>query len=148
MTFSQWAQKGRNSGEQMTSASACVYGWARKQSWVSCAHNLGHNLPALHAWEALEMSCLQIQLFEANCWKDVLQPLKFCFFFQIVLQTLLAFAITCYGIVHIAGEFKDMDATSELKNKYVFYPSPAVISLLSTVLLSLHFPQTPCRTAL
>ena len=34
-----------------------------------------------------------------------------------VLQTLLAFAVTCYGIVHIAGEFKDMDATSELKNK-------------------------------
>uniref|UniRef100_A0A8V0YIJ0 Membrane magnesium transporter 1 n=1 Tax=Gallus gallus TaxID=9031 RepID=A0A8V0YIJ0_CHICK len=33
------------------------------------------------------------------------------------LQTLLAFAVTCYGIVHIAGEFKDMDATSELKNK-------------------------------
>uniref|UniRef100_A0A6I8NKP2 Membrane magnesium transporter 1 n=1 Tax=Ornithorhynchus anatinus TaxID=9258 RepID=A0A6I8NKP2_ORNAN len=37
--------------------------------------------------------------------------------FTIVLQTLLAFAVTCYGIVHIAGEFKDMDATSELKNK-------------------------------
>ncbi|KAH0520163.1 Membrane magnesium transporter 1 [Microtus ochrogaster] len=36
---------------------------------------------------------------------------------SIVLQTLLAFAVTCYGIVHIAGEFKDMDATSELKNK-------------------------------
>ncbi|XP_066879880.1 ER membrane protein complex subunit 5 isoform X2 [Kogia breviceps] len=35
---------------------------------------------------------------------------------DIVLQTLLAFAVTCYGIVHIAGEFKDMDATSELKN--------------------------------
>lgn len=25
--------------------------------------------------------------------------------------------MTCYGIVHIAGEFKDMDASSELKNK-------------------------------
>ncbi|XP_074125523.1 ER membrane protein complex subunit 5 [Sminthopsis crassicaudata] len=36
---------------------------------------------------------------------------------DIVLQTLLAFAVTCYGIVHLAGEFKDMDATSELKNK-------------------------------
>ncbi|KAM4665012.1 ER membrane protein complex subunit 5 [Discoglossus pictus] len=36
---------------------------------------------------------------------------------DIVLQTLLAFVVTCYGIVHIAGEFKDMDATSELKNK-------------------------------
>ncbi|RMC08166.1 hypothetical protein DUI87_15200 [Hirundo rustica rustica] len=36
---------------------------------------------------------------------------------DIVLQTLLAFAVTCYGIAHIAGEFKDMDATSELKNK-------------------------------
>lgn len=40
---------------------------------------------------------------------------------QIVLQTLLAFAVTCYGIVHIAGEFRDMDATSELKNKYVLF---------------------------
>lgn len=36
---------------------------------------------------------------------------------DIVLQTLLAFVLTCYGIVHIAGEFKDMDASSELKNK-------------------------------
>uniref|UniRef100_A0A4W3H0F8 Membrane magnesium transporter n=1 Tax=Callorhinchus milii TaxID=7868 RepID=A0A4W3H0F8_CALMI len=36
---------------------------------------------------------------------------------DICLQTLLAFILTCYGIVHIAGEFKDMDATSELKNK-------------------------------
>lgn len=35
----------------------------------------------------------------------------------IVLQTLLAFAVTFYGIVRIAGEFKDLDATSELKNK-------------------------------
>ncbi|KAL4648275.1 membrane magnesium transporter 1 [Arapaima gigas] len=36
---------------------------------------------------------------------------------DIVLQTLLAFILTCYGIVHIAGEFKDMDASAELKNK-------------------------------
>ncbi|XP_049636658.1 LOW QUALITY PROTEIN: ER membrane protein complex subunit 5-like [Suncus etruscus] len=36
---------------------------------------------------------------------------------DIVLQTLLAFAVTFYGIVRIAGEFKDLDATSELKNK-------------------------------
>ncbi|XP_043535218.1 ER membrane protein complex subunit 5 [Chiloscyllium plagiosum] len=36
---------------------------------------------------------------------------------DIVLQTLVAFLLTCYGIVHVAGEFKDMDATSELKNK-------------------------------
>ena len=36
---------------------------------------------------------------------------------DIVLQTLLAFTVACYGIVHIAGEFKDRDATSELKNK-------------------------------
>ncbi|XP_052429905.1 ER membrane protein complex subunit 5 [Carassius gibelio] len=36
---------------------------------------------------------------------------------DIVLQTLLSFVITCYGIVHISGEFKDMDAASELKNK-------------------------------
>ncbi|XP_043913245.1 ER membrane protein complex subunit 5 [Protopterus annectens] len=38
---------------------------------------------------------------------------------DIVLQTLFAFLITCYGIVHVAGDFKDMDATSELQNKYV-----------------------------
>ncbi|XP_065127918.1 ER membrane protein complex subunit 5 [Paramisgurnus dabryanus] len=36
---------------------------------------------------------------------------------DIVLQTLLSFVVTCYGIVHISGEFKDMDASSELKNK-------------------------------
>ncbi|XP_059126879.1 membrane magnesium transporter 2-like [Peromyscus eremicus] len=36
---------------------------------------------------------------------------------DIVLQTLLAFAVTCYGVVHTAGEFKDRDATSELENK-------------------------------
>ncbi|XP_023653238.2 ER membrane protein complex subunit 5 [Paramormyrops kingsleyae] len=36
---------------------------------------------------------------------------------DIVLQTLLAFVISCYGIVHIAGDFKDMDASSELQNK-------------------------------
>ncbi|XP_037317586.2 ER membrane protein complex subunit 5 [Pungitius pungitius] len=36
---------------------------------------------------------------------------------DIVLQTLLSFVMTCYGIAHIAGEFKDMDASSELKSK-------------------------------
>ncbi|XP_067883349.1 ER membrane protein complex subunit 5 [Heterodontus francisci] len=36
---------------------------------------------------------------------------------DIVIQTLLAFLLTCYGLVHMAGEFKDMDATSELKTK-------------------------------
>ncbi|KAF5926585.1 hypothetical protein HPG69_001214, partial [Diceros bicornis minor] len=35
----------------------------------------------------------------------------------IVLHTLLDFAVTCSVIVHIAGELKDMNATSELKNK-------------------------------
>lgn len=35
---------------------------------------------------------------------------------DIVLQTLLAFALTCYGVVHTAGDFRDRDATSELKN--------------------------------
>lgn len=35
---------------------------------------------------------------------------------DIVLQTLLAFALTCYGVVHSAGDFRDRDATSELKN--------------------------------
>ncbi|RMC19696.1 hypothetical protein DUI87_03260 [Hirundo rustica rustica] len=43
---------------------------------------------------------------------------------DIVLQTLMAFAVTCYGIAHIAGEFKDMDATSELKNKEKFLAAP------------------------
>lgn len=36
---------------------------------------------------------------------------------DIILQTLLAFAVTCYGVVHTAGEFKDRDATSELRSK-------------------------------
>lgn len=35
---------------------------------------------------------------------------------DIVLQTLLAFALTCYGVVHTAGDFRDRDATSELKD--------------------------------
>lgn len=35
---------------------------------------------------------------------------------DIVLQTLLAFVLTCYGVVHAAGDFRDRDATSELKN--------------------------------
>lgn len=44
--------------------------------------------------------------------------------------------MTCYGIVNIAGEFKDMDASSELKNKWVFLhssypPASSVITLLS-----------------
>lgn len=43
--------------------------------------------------------------------------LSFFALLQIVLQTILSFVMTCYGIVHIAGEFKDMDASSELKNK-------------------------------
>lgn len=43
--------------------------------------------------------------------------LVFFYLSQIVLQTLLSFVMTCYGIVNIAGEFKDMDASSELKNK-------------------------------
>lgn len=34
-----------------------------------------------------------------------------------VLQTLLAFAVICCGIVHIAGDFKDVNAASELENK-------------------------------
>ncbi|KAK7827435.1 hypothetical protein U0070_026641 [Myodes glareolus] len=37
---------------------------------------------------------------------------------DIVLQTLLAFAVTCYGVVHTAGEFKDRDATSELRKHH------------------------------
>ncbi|XP_052053435.1 membrane magnesium transporter 2-like [Apodemus sylvaticus] len=35
---------------------------------------------------------------------------------DLVLQTLLAFALTCYGVVHTAGDFRDRDATSELQN--------------------------------
>lgn len=52
---------------------------------------------------------------------------------DIVLQTLLAFAVACYGVVHTAGDFKDRDATSELRSMkfdtlrnrpsfYVFHP--------------------------
>nr|XP_044988068.1 ER membrane protein complex subunit 5-like [Jaculus jaculus] len=36
---------------------------------------------------------------------------------DIVLQTLLAFALACYGTVHAAGEFRDVDAASELRSK-------------------------------
>ncbi|KAJ7403791.1 hypothetical protein BTVI_74993 [Pitangus sulphuratus] len=50
---------------------------------------------------------------------------------DIVLQTLLAFAVTCYGIAHIAGEFKDMDATSELKNKLQGLAHPLLVSVPS-----------------
>lgn len=43
-----------------------------------------------------------------------------CIYFcllEIVPQTQLVFAVGDYGTVQIAGEFKDVDATSELKNK-------------------------------
>lgn len=51
------------------------------------------------------------------CFFNSLSLSLFFVFLQIVLQTILSFVMTCYGIVHIAGEFKDMDASSELKNK-------------------------------
>ncbi|KAI4553035.1 hypothetical protein MJT46_016329 [Ovis ammon polii x Ovis aries] len=35
---------------------------------------------------------------------------------DMVLQTLLAFAVTCYGIVHIAGEFKVLFRPSNTTN--------------------------------
>ncbi|KAL4631666.1 membrane magnesium transporter 1 [Arapaima gigas] len=36
---------------------------------------------------------------------------------DIVLQTLLAFGVTCCAVVRIAGEFRNMDASSELRNR-------------------------------
>ncbi|CAN0178101.1 ER membrane protein complex subunit 5 [Lampetra fluviatilis] len=36
---------------------------------------------------------------------------------DIVLQTLLGLLVAVYGVVNIAGEFRDMDATAELKYK-------------------------------
>ncbi|XP_044538652.1 ER membrane protein complex subunit 5 [Gracilinanus agilis] len=36
---------------------------------------------------------------------------------DIILQTLLAFLITLYGIVQSAGDFRELDATLELENR-------------------------------
>lgn len=67
---------------------------------------------------------------------------------DIVLQTLSAFAVTCYGVVHTAGDLKDRDATSELKDVmldalrshpsfYVFRPpGRGLFKPLATVLSS------------
>lgn len=41
----------------------------------------------------------------------------YTYFKDIALQTLLPFAVTCSGIVHITGDFKDTGITPELKNK-------------------------------
>lgn len=61
---------------------------------------------------------MQTILISAFISLQIIDSCLFRFFsLQIVLQTLLSFVMTCYGIVHIAGEFKDMDASSELKNK-------------------------------
>ena len=62
-------------------------------------------------------------------WYSVLSksselPFLVFFYLQIVLQTLLSFVMTCYGIVHIAGEFREMDASSELKNRYACIFTP------------------------
>lgn len=56
-------------------------------------------------------------LIKELLWRLPLMLRSFYALLQIVLQTILSFVMTCYGIVHIAGEFKDMDASSELKNK-------------------------------
>lgn len=40
----------------------------------------------------------------------------YIYFKDIALQTLPAFAVTCSGIVHITGDFKDTGITLELKN--------------------------------
>lgn len=61
---------------------------------------------------------LMLLLFVDNLHYFTAKPIRLVFFsLQIVLQAILSFVMTCYGIVHIAGEFKDMDASSELKNK-------------------------------
>ncbi|KAM5262692.1 LOW QUALITY PROTEIN: ER membrane protein complex subunit 5-like [Ctenodactylus gundi] len=66
----------------------------------------GTSLSALaHAAFSTAQHCSYMRLTEK---KDESLP---------IVQTLLAFAVTCYGRVHLAGDFKDMDATSELKKK-------------------------------
>lgn len=68
----------------------------------------------------IDVSCNQLQdtdHLESHACVVFLDTASLVLCFQIVLQTLLSFVITCYGIVHISGEFKDMDASSELKNK-------------------------------
>ncbi|KAG5853066.1 ER membrane protein complex subunit 5-like [Anguilla rostrata] len=69
---------------------------------------------------------------------------------DIVLQTLLAFIMTCYGIVHIAGEFKEMDASSELKNKSFDtlknHPSFYVFNHRGRVLFCPPDQEPPCRS--
>ncbi|KAG9340983.1 hypothetical protein JZ751_020177 [Albula glossodonta] len=69
---------------------------------------------------------------------------------DIVLQTLLAFVVTCYGIVHIAGEFKEMDASSELKNKTFDtlknHPSFYVFNHRGRVLFRSPDQDSPCTS--
>ncbi|KAJ8246983.1 hypothetical protein GJAV_G00257450 [Gymnothorax javanicus] len=69
---------------------------------------------------------------------------------DIVLQTLLAFVVTCYGIVHIAGEFKEVDASSELKNKSFDtlknHPSFYVFNHRGRVLFRPPEEEPPCRS--
>ncbi|XP_060783791.1 ER membrane protein complex subunit 5 [Neoarius graeffei] len=66
---------------------------------------------------------------------------------DIVLQTLLAFVVTCCGIVHISGEFKDMDASSELKHKTFDtlrnHPSFYLFNHRGRVLFSSPEPEVP-----
>lgn len=65
----------------------------------------------------IDVSELQINVHLLQGWVLLFILTGLFLILQIVLQTLLSFVMTCYGIVHIAGEFKDMDASSELKNK-------------------------------
>ncbi len=69
----------------------------------------------------IDVSCNQIQdsiHIEPDAFVVFFNTASLVLCFQIVLQTLLSFVFTCYGIVHISGGFKDMDASSELKNKW------------------------------
>ena len=42
---------------------------------------------------------------------------------QVVLQALFGLFVTLCGVVNIAGDFKDLDATAELRFKWVFNDS-------------------------
>ncbi|XP_039521656.1 ER membrane protein complex subunit 5 isoform X1 [Pimephales promelas] len=85
---------------------------AQHRSYMRLTEKENETLP-------IDVSCKQIPgIYHIGSHAFVfLKTASLVLCFQIVLQTLLSFVITCYGIVHISGEFKDMDASSELKNK-------------------------------
>ena len=47
--------------------------------------------------------------------------LLFCFLcYQILLQCLLGLLLTCYGVVNVAGNFREIRASSEQESKWVW----------------------------